>query len=115
MTKFPEPPGRGQLLARLGPDVTVLRAGTLLWRIYRRAGAHPTDWNEFRHWGPAATCRFDPHTEPPREQARGVLYAGLRVDTCFAEVFQETRTIELSRTNPGWRGSSWPRTSRCST
>lgn len=104
MTKFPDPPARGQLLARLAADRKVLPAGTLLWRIYRQAGAHPTGWNEFRHWGPVAGCRFDHHAEPPAEQARGILYAAVRVPTCFAEVFQETRTVELSRARPWLAG-----------
>jgi hypothetical protein len=104
VTKLPEPPGRGQLLARVVPEVKILRAGTVLWRIYRRAGAHPVDWNEFRHWGPVATGRFDHHTEPPRDQARGVLYAAPRVGTCIAEVFQDTRVIELSRDRPWLAG-----------
>ena len=37
---------------------------------------------------------------PAREQARGTLYGALRVYTCFAEVFQDTRTIERSRKRP---------------
>jgi hypothetical protein len=104
VTKFPDPPARGQLFARLVAERKILPAGTLLWRIYRRAGRHPTDWNEFRHWGPAAGCRFDHQLEPPAEQSRGILYAALRVPTCFAEVFQETRTIELSRARPWLAG-----------
>ena len=48
--------------------------------------------------------RFDHHSSPPRHQARGILYGGLRVYTCFAEVFQETRTIERSRNRPWLAG-----------
>jgi hypothetical protein len=44
--------------------------------------------------------RFDPHESPARRQTRGIVYGGLRVYTCFAEVFQETRTIERSRNRP---------------
>jgi hypothetical protein len=78
----------------------MLPRGTILWRIYDRGGDHSTAWNRFRHWGPVATARFDHHESPARRQTRGVLYGGLRVYTCFAEVFQETRTIERSRNRP---------------
>lgn len=44
--------------------------------------------------------RFDHHSEPPQKQPRGIAYGALRVYTCFAEVFQETRTIERSRNQP---------------
>jgi hypothetical protein len=37
---------------------------------------------------------------PPRPQTRGTVYGALRVYTCFAEVFQDTRTIERSRNRP---------------
>ena len=100
MSKFPDPPPRRQLAARLAPEVKRLRRGTLLWRLYRRGGPHPIAWNRFRHWGPAASARFDHHAEPARAQARGILYAGLRLYTCVAEVFQHTRTIERSRSQP---------------
>lgn len=100
MAKFPDPPPRGQLASRLPGEVMVLRPGTLLWRIYSRSGPHTVAWNGFRHWGPALNARFDHHTEPARQQPRGILYAGLRVYTCVAEVFQDTRTIERSRNQP---------------
>ena len=51
-----------------------------------------------------ATARFDHHTIPPRLQVRGTLYGALLVPTCFAEVFQETRTIERSRNRPSLVG-----------
>lgn len=44
--------------------------------------------------------RFDHHADPARQQARGILYGGLRVYTSFAEVFQDARTIERSRNRP---------------
>ena len=104
MPKFPGPPALGQLVARLLPDITSLPRGTVLWRIYYRGGAHPGAWNQFRHWGPVSNVRFDHHSSPPRHQVRGILYGGLRVYTCFAEVFQETRTIERSRNRPWLAG-----------
>jgi hypothetical protein len=84
----------------VAPDVKLLARGTLLWRIYFRAGAHPADWNRLRHWGPVVTARFDHHAPPPQTQARGIVYAAAHAPTCFAEVFQDARTIERSRNQP---------------
>jgi hypothetical protein len=100
VAKLPGPPPPGALAARLPAEVKILPRGTVLWRIYPRAGAHPGAWNQLRHFGPIPTMRFDHHALPPRTQARGILYAALRIYTCFAEVFQETRTIERSRNRP---------------
>jgi hypothetical protein len=100
LPKFPGPPSPGELAARLPADLRALPRGTVLWRIYYRGGSHPTAWNRFRHWGPVPTARFDHHESPAHRQTRGILYGALRVYTCFAEVFQETRTIEQSRNRP---------------
>jgi hypothetical protein len=70
---------------------------TVLWRLYETAGPHPRQWHEFRHFGPVPTGRFDHHLPPPADQSRAVLYAGLTVQTCVAEVFQDTRVIDRSR------------------
>jgi hypothetical protein len=104
MAKLPEPPGPGALAARLGAELRVLPAGTLVWRLYRRGGAHPSGWSDLRRFGPVPSMRFDHHEPPPRAQDRGILYAALRVSTCMAEVFQETRTIERSRERPWLAG-----------
>jgi len=98
--KFPEPPPRGQLAARLPPAVRALSRGSTLWRIYYRGGTHPVAWNRFRRWGPAPNLRFDHHSPPPRLQTRAVMYGAVLAPTCFAEVFQHTRTIERSRSQP---------------
>lgn len=110
MAKFPGPPAAGALAARLAPQTAVLRRGTVLWRIYSRGGPHPTAWDAFRHWGPAANMRFDHHLDPAGEQERGILYAARRVPTCFAEVFQDARTIERSRNRPWLVGFALART-----
>lgn len=104
MAKFPDPPAAGALAAGVAPSLKTLPSGALLWRIYRQGGPHPTAWNRFRHWGPAPNGRFDHHGPPPREQPRGILYGARRVATCFAEVFQDTRTIERSRHRPWLAG-----------
>jgi hypothetical protein len=53
----------------------------------------------FRGYGPTA-ARFDHHLPPPRLQDRKILYAAEEAATCFAEVFQETRTIDRRRNDP---------------
>jgi hypothetical protein len=110
VAKFPDPPAAGALAARLLPALKRLPEGTLLWRIYRQGAAHPAAWNEFRHWGPVPNARFDHHLPPPHAQARGILYAATLVATCFAEVFQDTRTIERSRQRPWLAGFELART-----
>ncbi len=94
--KFPEPPPD---LADIRPDWIVIRAGYELWRIYPRAGPHPSAWNEFRAFGPVA-ARFDHHLPPPRPQKRGILYAAAGIVTCLAEYFQRQRTIDLVYAEP---------------
>jgi hypothetical protein len=104
LPKFPEPPDPAEL-ARLAPAVVdVVDPERLLWRVYRRAGRHPTLWNRFRYVGPTG-ARFDHHLPAPdgipRPQDRGILYAAGAGRTCLAEVFQDTRTINR------WRGVPW--------
>ncbi len=100
MPKFPEPPGPGELAARVAAEFRILRRGTVVWRIYFRSGPHPVAWNRFRRWGPAANMRFDHHRLPPRNQRRAVTYGALSAASCFAEVFQDARTIERGRNAP---------------
>jgi hypothetical protein len=56
-------------------------------------------WNAFRGYGPTS-ARFDHHLPPPHVQSRQVLYLAENALTCFAEAFQETRTIDRSRNDP---------------
>lgn len=98
MSKFPEPPAV-EALAAIGPEVRTLAPGTELWRIYFRGGRHPTTWKAFRFYGPTPS-RFDHHLPPPRVQVRGILYAALHGITCLAEVFQENRLIDRSKSQP---------------
>lgn len=77
-------------------------ARTRLVRIYHRSRRYPATWEAFRYFGPTAS-RFDHHTEPPRVQPRGILYAAVgpqSVASVLAEVFQATRVIELRRDEP---------------
>jgi hypothetical protein len=96
--KFPEPPPADELEA-VTPDVRVVPQGTMLWRIYFAAGPHPVNWNTFRYFGPT-NGRFDHHLLPKAVQDRGILYAAVDGMTTFAEVFQETRTIDRRRWDP---------------
>jgi RES domain len=92
------PPPRPLVELRDG-DRHQLAAGTLLWRVHYRGGGHPTQWSDFRTWGPT-NGRFDPHTLPPRDQERAVCYLAAHGPTCLAEVFQDTRVIERERDRP---------------
>jgi hypothetical protein len=77
-------------------------AGTLVWRIYARGGPHPSTWNAFRHFGPTG-ARFDHHTLPKRDQARGILYGttgSKAILTALAEYFQDTHVIDRRRHTP---------------
>lgn len=85
--------------AAIAPDVFVLPAGRLLWRVYFRGGDHPTTWDAFRSYGPT-TSRFDHHLPPARAQTRGIMYGAENGRTCLAEVFQDTRTINRMRNQP---------------
>lgn len=79
-----------------------LPRGTELVRLYKRGGSHPTQWHEFRHFGPL-DFRFDHHLPPKQSQSRGILYAATGKDsltTVLAEVFQATRFIDHTRNDP---------------
>lgn len=97
MPKFPEPPAA----AALARDALVVErgAGARLWRIYAQGGPWPTQWRDFRHYGPV-NARFDPHLPPPCVQDRGVMYAADAGPTCVAEVFQDTRVVDRARNAP---------------
>ncbi len=95
-------PKSGQLAA-LEPKIAALRPATLVWRVYRSAGAHPCRWCDFRHFGPLAS-RFDHHLEGSGgaafEQERGVVYAAPDLLTCIAEAFQTGRNVDLGADEP---------------
>lgn len=94
MAKLPRTP-RLPLSALLSEDLHDLARGTLLWRVYRTEGRHATSWNAFRSFGPAASGRFDHHPPPPADSAkRAILYVGIDIATCLAEVYQRTRLVD---------------------
>jgi hypothetical protein len=88
------------LAAAIVADVRVVPSDrTTLFRVYRRGGPHPTNWNTFRFYGPLSG-RFDPQELPPRLQERGVLYAATLPDAALAEFFQTRRTINTRHHQP---------------
>ena len=95
MTKLPLPLPKADLV-RIGADIHLLPAETVIWRIYSQGGAHPTTWGQFRAWGPTS-ARFDHHLPPPSSQSREILYGAIGADaaaTTIAAVFQETRSVD---------------------
>lgn len=103
MAKFPNPPP-ASTLRTIEPDIQRLVPGTLLWRVYFRAGRYPSAWYGFRAFGPLNTARFDHHNADakgnPQTQNRAILYAALHGPTCLAEVFQSTRIIDRHARSP---------------
>ncbi len=90
-------------LSSLEPRIKLLGSETLYWRVYRSAGAHPSRWNELRHFGPIAS-RFDHHLGvsdgKPGIQQRGVAYTAPDLLTCCAEAFQAGRRIDRDTDSP---------------
>ncbi len=78
----------------------------MLWRIHRSVGEHVLPWSALRHWGPAATMRFDPHPPPPQEHPEiGVSYTALDLATAITETFQQQRVIDTAGGRP--KATSW--------
>lgn len=103
MAKLPNAPDPDRLRG-LAPSLISIPANTILHRVYRRGGDHPSLWNSFRYFGPTA-ARFDHHLRDEngsaRVQDRGILYAASDIVTALAEVFQEKRTVNR-RVNHPW-------------
>lgn len=88
----------------------VLPQGAPVSRIYFAGGAHPTEWNQFRHYGPTRS-RFDHHLFDQNEtafaQERGIMYlcAGAeQFPAALAEVFQNGRLIDRNLNEPTYAG-----------
>jgi len=101
VAKLPEPPPVS-VMREVPPDISVLPAGTMLWRIYFRSGDHPGRWDGMRAFGPLPDARFDHHAKPQRVQERGILGAtgDEAIATCIAEVFQDGRLVDTGRRDP---------------
>jgi hypothetical protein len=96
---LPHPPPVADL-QEVGPEVHVLPRGAVVWRVYFRAGSHPSSWNGFRSYGPTG-ARFDHHDEPVAvHPVKAILYGADSGPTCLAEVFQDTRVVDRGRGQP---------------
>lgn len=98
-------PAAVDVLRELDPPWAIIQASVdKLARIYYASGDHPVAWNEFRAWGPARNARFDHHQPDangqPHVQSRGILYCAKQGMTCFAEVFQDTRVVNRTDSDP---------------
>lgn len=102
MANFPDPPDK-KVLRSIGPTYKALSTQTKVWRVYFRAGAHPTTWDQMRSFGPTG-LRFDHHLPSQRAQKRAITYLAENGLTCLAEVFQSTRLIDRHRKNPWLAG-----------
>jgi RES domain len=97
--RLTSPPPIARLRA-IAPEIHLLPAGAVLWRITFRAGAHPSPWNGFRTFGPT-NARFDHHPAPARRhRKRAILYASDSGPTSIAEVFQQTRVVDRFADTP---------------
>lgn len=102
MAKLPLPPNPPELGAHT-PAMIGFRE--VLWRVHRRHGGHPIGWDELRHDGPLSS-RFE--AQPLGSAAvgdEGVAYAATDVPTPLAEVFQDTRVVNVTNGDPwlaGW-------------
>lgn len=94
------PPPPVTTLRGVSPVIHVVPAGAVLWRIYFRAGPHPSRWGGFRAFGPV-NARFDHHPPPPkRHRTRAILYGSDAGPTSVAEVFQQARVIDRFADSP---------------
>ncbi len=82
-------------------EVTTIEPGSSWWRVYAAGGEFPSAWNQLRNFGPLSAARFDHQLPPPHvDEARAVCYLADLPHACFAECFQDGRTIDRSRKSP---------------
>jgi hypothetical protein len=88
-------------LRRIERHERALEAGTVLWRIHSTASAYPMAWNGLRTFGPLPSARWDPHPEPAADHSPlGAAYFGRDLPTCLAEVYQDTRFVDVDTAAP---------------
>ena len=100
--KVPQHPDPARLEAT-DPEWRVVEPGEQVWRVYFRAGEHPSRWNQFRTFGPT-DARFDHQIEGPQGIGPAVMYLALNPITCIAEVFQKTRVVHRTYRQPSLVG-----------
>ena len=102
MPKLPTAPDV-EHLRTIEPALREVGSRQLWHRIYRRGGEHPTQWNDFRFFGPT-DARFDHHLPDDSGEAqlqdRGILYLASDAPTCLAEVYQENREVDPNDRHP---------------
>jgi len=102
VAKFPEPPGV-DALKKISPSLNTYKKGSLIWRLHFFGGSYPTNWHEFRYYGPTSS-RFDHHRPKSngesQTQKRGIMYLAKNGPTCIAEVYQATRIIDRHSQSP---------------
>lgn len=108
MDHLPRSPGVAQL-AGIPPALHTLPAGSEIVRIWFAASRHASGFAHFRDFGPTQS-RFDHHLPDsagrPTSGARAILYAidaaadAHAFTSALAEVFQDTRTIDLTAGGP---------------
>lgn len=99
--KVPWPPKKPPPSLRNDDQIT-LPANRIIWRLYFAGGPHGVTWDHFRDYGPTH-ARFDHHNAisgKPVRQTRAIHYAAADPITPFAEVFQDTRTIDRHTHDP---------------
>jgi len=96
--KVPQHPDLHRLRST-APAWYPVEPGDELWRVYFRGGEHPSRWNQFRSFGPT-DARFDHQIEDQPDTGRAVMYLASSPVTCFAEIFQKTRTIHRAHKKP---------------
>ena len=102
MPKVPQRPDLDKLGSTV-PEWRSVEPGDHLWRVYFRAGEHPSRWNQLRTFGPT-DARFDHHLEGEPDTGRAVMYLASSPVTCLAEAFQKTRTIHRRHRRPALVG-----------
>ena len=104
MPKLPQHPPSTAAILSAAPEIIDFPPGLRAWRIYPRGGKYPVEWDEFRHYGPLASARFDPHElasdGSPCLQGKGAIYVGDAFPTAVAEVFQGHRRVNPRRNRP---------------
>ncbi len=102
MPKLPNNPVL-ERLRDLEPPLHRLETDALWHRIYHRAGAHASQWNRLRTFGPVDS-RFDHHLRDakgqPCDQERGIVYLAGDAPTSIAEVFQANREVDTLDRHP---------------
>ncbi|WP_191282527.1 hypothetical protein [Pseudolysinimonas yzui] len=85
-------------------------AGSTFGRLFFRGGAHATEWDTFRSFGPVSTMRFDHHPPPAKEHPkRAITYlapstirAGSQdpFEVCVVETYSTTKLIDTRSREP---------------